>query len=143
MQVGVSQESRNFLIFLILDEVAQEMIRASKVWPYYTPWTLSDVKTAAWLVENDHLTQLEIVVFSSDLESTSITKELDSIRRVASKELSKPDEKILIKPKGLDIFCYFSFISLTRQVHSKSCVQYFSTPSLTNYQHFKVKTNSK
>ena len=96
------------------------MIRASKVWPYYTPWTQSDVKTAAWLVENDHLTQLEKVMFSSDLESTSITSELDSIRRVASKDLSKPDEEILIKRKGLDIFC---FISFTRQVHSRSCVQ--------------------
>ena len=59
MQVGVSQEIINFLIFLILGKVAQEMIRASKVWPYYTPWTLSDVKTAAWLVKNGHLTQLE------------------------------------------------------------------------------------
>ena len=122
MQVGVSQQIKNFLNFLILDEMAQEMIRASKVWPYYTPWTLSDVKTAAWLVENDHLTQLEKVVLSSDLESTSISSELASIRRVASKDLSKPDEEILIKPsQGLDIF--FCFISLTRQVQSKYCVQ--------------------
>ena len=98
------------------------MIGASKDWPYYyTPWTLSDVKTAAWLVENDHLTQLEKVMFSSDLESTSITSELDSIRRVASKDLSKPDEEILIKPnQGVDIFYFSSFISLTRQVHSRS-----------------------
>ena len=106
-----------FYDILTAVELSKEITASSRVWPYYTPWTLSDVKTAAWLVENDHLTQLEIVVFSSDLESTSITKELDSIRRVASKELSKPDEKILIKPKGLDIFCYFSFyISYTPSI---------------------------
>ena len=122
MQVGVSQEIINFLIFLILDEVAQEMIRASKVWPYYTPWTLSDVKTAAWLVENDHLTQLEKVMFSSDLESTSITSELDSIRRVASKDLSKPDEEILIKPiQGLNIFFLLLLFLLNTKLHSRSC----------------------
>ena len=101
-------------------ESSKEITASSRVWPYYTPWTLSDVKTAAWLVENDHLTQLERVVFSSDLESTSITNELDSIRRVASEILSKPDEEILIKPQGLDIFSFSSFISLTRQVHSRS-----------------------
>ena len=120
MQVGVSQEIINFLIFLILDEVAQEMIRASKVWPYYTPWTLSDVKTAAWLVENDHLTQLERVMLSSDLDQSSVWGDLSSIRRVAYKILSKTDEEILIKPKGLDTFY---FISFTRHVHSKFCVQ--------------------
>ena len=103
-----------FYDILTAVELSKEITAA---WPYYTPWTLSDVKTVAWLVENDHLTQLEKVMFSSDLESTSITKELDSIRRVASKELSKPDEKILIKPKGLDIFCYFSFyISYTPSI---------------------------
>ena len=98
------------------------MIRASKVRPYYTPWTLSDVKTAAWLVENDHLTQLENVTLSSDLDQSTVWGEVVIIRRVASQILSKPDEEILIERKGLDIFC---FIFFTRQVHSKSCVQYF------------------
>ena len=40
-------------------------------------------------------------------------------------DTDKPDEEIMIKPKGLDIFCFFSFISLTRQVPSTSCAQYF------------------
>ena len=112
-----SRNYKFFLIFHILDEAAQEMIRASKVWPYYTPWTLSDVKTAAWLVENDHLTQLERVVFSSDLKSNTITSDMDSIRRVAFVTLSKTDEEILIKPiQGLDIFFSSSFISLKHQV---------------------------
>merc|ERR1719208_798263 len=82
----------------IAAELSKEMTASSRVWPYYTPWTLSDVKTAAWLVENDHLTQLEKVMFSSDLESTSITSDMDSIRRVAFVTLSKTDEEILIKP---------------------------------------------
>ena len=104
MQVGVKEEIVNFPIFLILDKVAQEMTAASKVWPYYTPWTLSDVKTAAWLVEKGHLTQLERLILSSDLDTSSVL--LDTIRRVASNTLSKPDEKILIKQiQGLDIFC--------------------------------------
>ena len=81
------------------------MIRASKVRPYYTPWTLSDVKTAAWLVENDHLTQLERVMLSSDLDQSSVWGELVSIRRVASEIISKPDEEILIK-QGLNIFLF-------------------------------------
>ena len=106
MQVGVSQEIENFLIFLILDEVAREMIRASKFWTYRlkTLWTLSDVKTAAWLVENDHLTQLERVMLSSDLDQSSVLGDLSSIRRVASQILSKPDEEILIKRKGKNNF---------------------------------------
>ena len=114
MQVGVREEIVIFLIFLILDHVAQEITAASKVWPYYTPWTLSDVKTAAWLVEKGHLTQLERVMISSDLHTSSVS--VDAIRRVAFKTLAKPDEEILIKPsqakprKGLYIFSFSSFI---------------------------------
>ena len=93
-----------FSIFLILDEVSEEITAASKV-PYYPPWTLSDVKTAAWLVEQGHLTQLERVMIPSDLDTSSVS--LDTIRRVASKNLTKPDEEILIKPsQGLNNFCF-------------------------------------
>ena len=114
MQVGVNKEIVNFHIFLILDEMAQEITAASKVWPYYTPWTLSDVKTAAWLVEKCHLTQLERVKLSSDLDTTSVSNELMSVRSVASNTLSKPDEDILIKSgQGLDIFSFQPFDSLS------------------------------
>ena len=99
-------------------ELSKDMTASSRVWPFYTPWTLSDVKTAAWLVENDHLTHLEKVVLSSDLESTSITSDLSSIRRVASKNLSKPDKEILTKRKGLVIFSFFLFYFSSHQVHS-------------------------
>ena len=109
-----------FYDILMAAELSKKITASSRVLPYYTPWTLSDVKTAAWLVENDHITQLENVMLSSDLDQSSVLGDLSSIRRVASEILSKPDEEILIKRKGLDIFC---FISLTRQVHSRSCVQ--------------------
>ena len=128
MQVGVTEEIVNFLIFLILDEVAQEMTAASKVWPYYTPWTLSDVKTAAWLVEKGHLTQLERVMISSDLDTSSVWGELVNIRRVASNTLSKPDEEILIKSnQGLDIF----FLFLAK--YTVNLVFSISINLLTNY----------
>ena len=80
------------------------MIRASKVWPYYTPWTPSDVKTAAWLVENGHLTQLETVVFSSDLDTSTVSDELETINKVATKKMTKSDDEDFTKIKGQDIF---------------------------------------
>ena len=110
MQVGVTKEIVNFLIFLMLVKVSEEITASSKVWPYYTPWTLSDVKTAAWLVEKGHLTQLETVMISSDLDTSSVWGELVNIRRVASNTLSKPDQEILIKSgQGLHIFFILIF----------------------------------
>ena len=76
------------------------MKAASRVWPYYTPWTLADVKTAAWLVEKGHLTQLERFMLSSDLHTFSVSSALETIRRVASVDLSKTDEGILNKTQG-------------------------------------------
>ena len=121
MQVGVTKEIVNFLIFLMLVKVSEEITASSKVWPYYTPWTLSDVKTAAWLVEKGHLTQLERVKLSSDLDTTSVSNEVMSVRQVASNTLSKPDEDILIKPnQGPDILhIYFvNFVSCVNSLTS-------------------------
>ena len=59
-----------------------------------TRWTLADVKTAAWLVENGHLTQLEKPTLAPDLETSSVSDELDTIRRVATVVLSKSDNEI-------------------------------------------------
>ena len=53
-----------------------------------------DVKTAAWLVENGHLTQLESLTLSTDLDTTSVWGELESITRVASTLLFTPNEEI-------------------------------------------------
>ena len=82
------------------------MTSSSRVWPYYTPWTLADVKTAAWLVEKGHLTQLETVVFTSDLDNSTVSRELESIKDVATNKLNKSDNEIFGKLKGWHNFCY-------------------------------------
>ena len=80
------------------------MRASSRDWPYYTPWTLADIKTAAWLVENGHLTQLETVVFSSDLDTSTVSDELETINKVATKKMTKSDDEDFTKIKGQDIF---------------------------------------
>ena len=82
-------------------ELSKEMTAS---WPYYTPWTLSDVKTAAWLVENGHLTQLETVVFPSDLDTSTVPDELETINKVATDKMTKSDDKVFNKIEGQDIF---------------------------------------
>ena len=85
--------------FFLLDEVAQVMKEASK--DPNTRWTLADLKTAVWLVENGHLTQLEKpVLLARDLDIASVSKELEIIRRVASVVLSKSDKKNSVKQQG-------------------------------------------
>ena len=76
------------------------MTSSSRVWPYYTPWTLADVKTAAWLVEKGHLTQLETVVLTSDLDTSTVSRELESIKDVATNKLTKSDDEISYRIKG-------------------------------------------
>ena len=82
------------------------MTSSSRDWPYYTPWTLADVKTAAWLVKKGHLTQLETVVFTSDLDTPTVSNELESIKDVATNKLTKSDNEISFRIKGQDIFFY-------------------------------------
>ena len=65
-----------------------------------TCWTLADLKTAAWLVENGHLTQLKMPTLAPDLETASVSKELEIIRRVASVVLSNSDKENLTKKQG-------------------------------------------
>ena len=89
------------------------MRASSRDWPYYTPWTLADVKTAAWLVENGHLTssQLRTVVFSSDLDTSTLSREVEFIKDVATNNRTKSDEEILIKKLGQDIYCYLIYVN--------------------------------
>ena len=82
------------------------MTSSSQVWPYYTPWTLADVKTAAWLVEKGHITQLETVIFTSDLGTSTVSNELEFIKDVANNKLTKSDDEIVIKIKGQEMFFY-------------------------------------
>ena len=81
------------------------MTSSSRVWPYYTPWTLADVKTAAWLVKKGHLTQLETVVFTSDLDTSTVSTELQTIKDVSTKKLIKSVDEIL-SPKGTSFFVH-------------------------------------
>ena len=107
MQVGLKKRIFDFLFVPILDEVAREMKEASK--DPNTRWTLADLKTAAWLVENGHLTQLEMPTLAPDLETASVSKELETIRRVA-----------LFKQPG-QIFVYFRSFEESPKIHFKNC----------------------
>ena len=60
----------------------------------WTPWTLADVRTAAWLVEKGHLTHLEKIMLSSDLDTASVEQELETLRRVTSEILSTSNSEI-------------------------------------------------
>ena len=59
------------------------MTAASRAWPGLTLLTLADIKTAAWLVENNHLTQLDNITFTTDLNTQSVPTEVQTIKRVA------------------------------------------------------------
>ena len=81
MQVGLKKRIFNFPFFSILDEVAREMKEAAK--DPNTRWTLADLKTAVWLVENGHLTQLQKpIILAPDLDIASVSEELEIIRQV-------------------------------------------------------------
>ena len=76
-------------------ESAQQMTAAaSRAWPGLTLLTLADIKTAAWLVENNHLTQLERITFTTDLHTQSVKTEVDTIKRVARNVSDKSDDQI-------------------------------------------------
>ena len=75
-------------------ESAQQMTAASRAWPGLTLLTLADIKTAAWLVENNHLTQLERITFTTDLNNQSVSTEVQTIKRLARNVLTKKDHLI-------------------------------------------------
>ena len=75
-------------------ESAQQMTGASRAWPGLSLLTLADIKTAAWLVENNHLTQLERITFTTDLNNQSVSTEVQTIKRLARNVLTKKDHLI-------------------------------------------------
>ena len=82
-------------------ESAQQMTAAaSRAWPGLTLLTLADIKTAAWLVENNHLTQLERITFTTDLQIQSVS-EVENIKRLAGNVFTKSDDQIFGKVKGI------------------------------------------
>ena len=89
-------------------ESAQQMTAASRAWPGLTLLTLADIKTAAWLVENNHLTQLERISFSTDLDTQSVSSEVEIIKRVARTVSTKSDDQIFVKMKGIILATFYS-----------------------------------
>ena len=79
-------------------ESAQQMTGASRAWPGLTLLTLADIKTAAWLVENNHLTHLERITFTTDLHTQSVNTEVQTIKRLAGTVSDKSDDQIFVKP---------------------------------------------
>ena len=59
-------------------EISREMSEASTAWPYWSGWTLAEVRTAAWLVTNSDL-QLERLNVLDDLETSSVSSEMNII----------------------------------------------------------------
>ena len=78
-------------------ESAQQMTGASRAWPGLTLLSLADIKTAAWLVENNHLTHLERITFTTDLHTQSVSTEVQTIERVAGTVFNKSDDQIFVK----------------------------------------------
>jgi len=86
-------------------ESAQQMTGASRAWPGLTLLSLADIKTAACLVENNHLTHLERIIFPTDLHTKSVNTEVQTIKRVAGTVSTMSDYQIFAKPvQGLIIF---------------------------------------
>ena len=79
-------------------ESAQQMTGASRAWPGLNLLTLADIKTAAWLVENNHLTHLERITFTTDLHTQSVNTEVQTIKRLAGTVSDKSDDQIFMKP---------------------------------------------
>ena len=59
--------------------------------------TLAEVRTVAWLVESSHLSHMESLVLSSDLDMSSVSAEVETIKRVVDQEniSEATDETIL------------------------------------------------
>ena len=79
---------------------AQQMTGASRAWPGLTLLTLADIRTAAWLVENNHLTQLERIIFTRDLDTQSVSTEIHTIKRLARIDSTKSDDQIFVLDQG-------------------------------------------
>ena len=62
-----------------LEYTAERMVQKIEAASSFTPFTLAEVKTVAWLVENNHLdTQLERLVLSSNLDTSSVSAEVET-----------------------------------------------------------------
>ena len=105
-------------------ESAQQMTAASRAWPGLTLLTLADIKTAAWLVENSHLTHLDSITFTTDLHTQSVSTEVETIKRVAGTVSTKSDDQIfIVKGIILTTFYYSTLYSLQVDFHLIRCIK--------------------
>ena len=79
-------------------ESGQQMTGASSG---LTLLTLADIKTAAWLVDNNHLTHLETVTFTTDMDTQSVNTEVQTIKRLAGNVFTMSDDQIFGQVKGI------------------------------------------
>ena len=79
-------------------ESAQQMTGASSG---LTLLTLADIKTAAWLVDNNHLKHLETVTFTTDMDTQSVNTEVQTISRLAGNVFNKSDSQKFGQVKGI------------------------------------------
>ena len=101
---------------------AQQMTEASRAWPGLTLLTLADIKTAAWLVENRHITQLERIIFTTDLDTQSVNTEVENIKRVAGTVFNKSDDQIFEPVQGNLITTSTEMFNIDILLHSADLV---------------------
>ena len=89
---------------------AQQMTGASRAWPGLTLLTLADIKTAAWLVENNHLIHLERITFATNLDTQSVSREVETIKDLARTVITKPDHQIFVPEGGKNLDIVHSFV---------------------------------
>ena len=98
---------------------AQQMTGASRG---LTLLTLADIESAAWLVENNHLTQLERIIFTTDLDTQSVNTEVENIKRVAGTVLNKSDDQIFEPVQGNLITTSTEMFNIDILLHSADLV---------------------
>ena len=77
-------------------QISSKLTQDSRAWPYWAGWTLSEVRTAAWLATNLNLT-LERLIFPTDLDTSSVSKEVISLTRAAEAVTTVRPDLILVK----------------------------------------------
>ena len=101
---------------------AQQMTEASRAWPGLTLLTLADIRTLAWLVENRHITQLERIIFTTDLDTQSVNTEVENIKRVAGTVFNKSDDQIFEPVQGNLITTSTEMFNIDILLHSADLV---------------------
>ena len=101
---------------------AQQMTGASRAWPGLTLLTLADIKTTSWLVENNHLTQLERIIFTTDLDTQSVNTEVENIKLLAGIVSTISDNQIFEPVQGNLITTSTEMFNIDILLHSADLV---------------------